>query len=385
MRVLHVIDSLDPRNGGLPRAAACLAAAQAAAGATAGILYHEPDGGPQPARGRFDGLEGFGAVELLPLPRPGLREHLSGARAAGAMEGFAPDLLHLHGVWEPLLPHAARWAGRTGRPHVLLTHSMLDPWHQARHRALKWVLMNLLGWNRMFTRALFVQALTPFEGRYISALHPAARIEVVSNGIFASEMPDVVPAAEEVFPFLAGRPYVLSAARLHPQKGPEVLLEAFRRIAARRPDLCLVLAGPDFGSAAALRAGAAAAGLDGRVFLPGQLARRELQAALAGAAVFCLPSRAEGFSLALLAAALAGAPLVITPECHFDELVAEGAARSVPLDPDELARTLLDVAADPDARRVMGGRARHLVRTRYTWAAVATRLLTLYAAKETSP
>ncbi len=379
MRVLHVIANLEAKAGGPPKTAVALAAAQAAAGAQTGILYYG-SANTEDVHRTFAATPGWEQVALLPAGHPGSCEQASGRRARAGMDAFAPDVLHLHGVWEPLLRHAGRWARAAGKPYVMITHSMLDPWHQRHHRAAKWILFNLLGWRGLMNHALFQQALTPFERDYISALGLGRRFEVVPNGIFPSEKDAHPPRPpEDILPALRGRPYAVSMARLHPQKGLDVLLEAFRRMAARMPDLCLVLAGADYGQGAQLRTMVSQAGLDDRVFFPGLLPQAAVWQMLAGARAFCLPSRAEGFSLALLEAALAGAPLIITPGCHFDELATAGAARLVPLEAGRLAEALLEVASEPSARDTMGAAGRRLVLEHFTWDAVARRLLTLYA------
>ena len=380
MRVLHVIANLEARAGGPPKAAASLAAAQAAAGAETGILYHGPVADAKRVRKTYPAVPGLDRVHLLPAGPACLSELALGRRARAGLRAFAPDILHLHGVWEPLLRRAGRWARATDTPYVMITHSMLDPWHQRHHRAAKWILFNLLGWRGLMNHALFQQALTPFERDYIAALGVGRRFEVVPNGIFPTEMeapPPRTPA--EILPALRGRPYAVSMARLHPQKGLDVLLDAFTRMAGRFPDLCLVLAGADYGQGPHLRAVVKQAGLDDRVLFPGLLPQADVGPVLAGARAFCLPSRAEGFSLALLEAALAGAPMIITPGCHFDELADAGAARRVPLEASGLAEALLEIASDTSARGTMGAAGRRLVLERYTWDAVARRLLALYA------
>ena len=380
MRVLHVIANLEAKAGGPPKTAAALAAAQAAAGAATGILYHGPVADADAVRQTYPAVPGFDRVHLLPLGPASLSEHALGGRARAGLRAFAPDVLHLHGVWEPLLRHAGRWARATGVPYVMITHSMLDPWHQRHHRAAKWILFNLLGWRRLMNHALFQQALTAFERDYIAALGLGRRFEVVPNGIFPAEgNAHPIQPPDGILPALNGRPYVVSMARLHPQKGLDVLLAAFTRMAGRLPDLCLVLAGADYGQGPHLRAAVKQAGLEDRVLFPGLLPQSDVWPVLAGARAFCLPSRAEGFSLALLEAALAGAPMIITPGCHFDDLAAAGAARLVPLESARLADALLEIASDPSARDTMGAAGRRLVLEHYTWDAVARRLLALYA------
>jgi glycosyltransferase involved in cell wall biosynthesis len=100
---------------------------------------------------------------------------------------------------------------------------------------------------------------------------------------------------------------------------------------------------------------------------------------LRDAAVFCLPSRQEGFSVGVTEALATGTPCVITEACNFPEVATEGCGAVVPLDADALARGLLDVLRDPEEARAMGRRGRALVLERYTWPRIAEQMLALYA------
>lgn len=379
MRVLHVIYSLEASTGGPPKVALALAATQAQMGAQTAILSYAPPQGDRARRTAYGHLPGFDKVEWIILPTPSLGERLFASKALKQIAAFAPDVLHLHGTWEPLLRQAGRWAEHQDKPYAMTTHSMLDPWHQKRYRLVKWTLFHLLGWKALMRHAHFQQALTSFERDYIQALGFGCRIEVVPNGIFPDEIrAHSIRPAVELFPFLQGRPFLFFAARLHPQKGADVLLEAFARIAKERPDLCLILAGAEYGQGATLRDRVQQVGLEDRVFFPGLLSPADMGSALAAATVFCLPSRAEGFSLALLEAALAGTPLLISPGCHFDELAEVGAAKLVPLEPQAIASALLQIASDPTARETMGSAGQVHVQKKYTWEAIAQKLLQLY-------
>nr|MDA3873095.1 glycosyltransferase [Kiritimatiellia bacterium] len=123
---------------------------------------------------------------------------------------------------------------------------------------------------------------------------------------------------------------------------------------------------------------AMALGCGNRVLFPGMLEGETKWAVLRECACFCLPSRAEGFSLALLEAALAGAPCVISEDCFFQELVRVGGARVAPLESRGLAECLREVLSDPDRARRMGKQGAELVQRDYSWDRIASSLLRAY-------
>jgi poly(glycerol-phosphate) alpha-glucosyltransferase len=100
---------------------------------------------------------------------------------------------------------------------------------------------------------------------------------------------------------------------------------------------------------------------------------------LAAADAFVLPSFSEGFSMAILEAAAAGLPVLLTKECNFPELAAAGAAIEVPAGPvgipEGLAKILELSAAQ---RKLMGSRGLELVKHFYTWPAVAKEMMRVY-------
>src|SRR5438874_13250625 len=105
MKVAHLIRSLDPATGGPPVVATRLAAALALRGHAVELVAEVvPD--PLPA----DLLPGAaaGRVPVRRLPRVGL------FGPAGALDAVAEwaDVVHLPGVWEPLVLRAAAAARR---------------------------------------------------------------------------------------------------------------------------------------------------------------------------------------------------------------------------------------------------------------------------------
>ena len=269
-------------------------------------------------------------------------------------------------------------AAAAGVPFVLLPNGMLDPW-SLRQKAWKKRLALALGHRRLMDRAAFLHVGNADEERGVRLAGLTAPAVVIPNGAHPAEF-DPPPPPGRFYadhPELAGRPYVLFLGRLHFKKGLDYLADAFAALAAHHPGVQLVVAGPDDGAAAPLRAAVAAAGLAGRVHLVGPIFSNARYAALADAAVFCLPSRQEGFSVAILEAMACGTPVVVSEACHFPEVAAAGAGEVVPLNAAAVAAALGRVLSNPD-RAAMGRAGRELVMSRYTWPRVAEQLVAAY-------
>jgi len=165
-------------------------------------------------------------------------------------------------------------------------------------------------------------------------------------------------------------PVLLSVGMVSPRKGQDVLVDALAMMADR--PWRLVLAGslerhPQ--AAAALRARIAAAGLERRVALAGELGGDALEAAWSAADLFVLASRYEGFGMAVSEALARGLPVVTTTGGALATSVPAGAAVQVPpCDPGALADALAPLVADPAARADLAARGRAAAAGFPTWA-----------------
>ena len=388
MRILHVVRTLDPAEGGPPQVAVRLAAAQAAQGHDVHLLYHAP----ADSVGRVeDQLAAVPHRELLhfhPVADPGLLERLAGPRARASLRQLMPgvDFVHIHGLWGAILFGAAAEARRRSVPYCFRPAGMLDPWSLGQGAWKKRIALRA-GYRRALDHAAFIHALNDDERRLIEPLGLRAPAAVIPNGVFLEEMLPL-PARgtfRATHPALGQTPFVLFLSRLHHKKGLDVLAQAFALLAPRRPDVRRVVAGPDEGARDDFQARVNASGLGGRVHVVGALYGPDKLAALAGAACFCLPSRQEGFSVAIIEALACGLPVVISDACHFPEVAQAGAGRVVSLDAAAVAAALEEVLADRAFATRAGATGAALVRERYTWDAVAARCLALYQSPPARP
>jgi glycosyltransferase involved in cell wall biosynthesis len=176
------------------------------------------------------------------------------------------------------------------------------------------------------------------------------------------------------------RNMVLFLGRLERAKGIYDLIEAFAAVRARVPDAELVCAGDGDLDAVARRAGEL--GMREAVHLTGWIGDVKKAELLASAAVFVLPSYAEGSPISLLEAMAAGVPPVASAVGGIPDLIAEGANGFLvqPGDRQTLATRLSALLLDPSLRERLGAAAADTVRERFDIDRVMTQLEQMYAA-----
>jgi glycosyltransferase involved in cell wall biosynthesis len=181
-------------------------------------------------------------------------------------------------------------------------------------------------------------------------------VAVVRNGIDLRRFDQLAARAPDG-PVPDGGPVVAVVANLWPVKDHRTLVEAAARVRRRIPDVrfALVGDGPERGY---LMERIEDLGLGDAVHLLGT--RYDVPAILARAAAFCLPSRAEGLSNAIMEAMAAGLPVVATDAGGNAELVQHGSTGFVvPVgDAGAMAERLVELLSDAGRARDMGRRGR---------------------------
>jgi len=227
-----------------------------------------------------------------------------------------------------------------------------------------------LEWARRHARVVMVPSRT-VEGECVEHGFDPARIRVVPWGAQVG-VPDDDTVRRVLDRHGITPPYVLFAGTLEPRKNLPTLLRAITRL--DRPDLTLVLAGPDGWGDSLEDDLSAVAGPVARLGLvPGD----ELAALQRGAAAFCFPSLAEGFGLPVLEAMAAGAAVVTSSVSATAEVAGDGALLVDPTDADALAAALASLLDDPAG--APGLRARAIERaSELSWEEAARRTLEAY-------
>jgi glycosyltransferase involved in cell wall biosynthesis len=172
---------------------------------------------------------------------------------------------------------------------------------------------------------------------------------------------------------------LLFLGRLERAKGVFDLVDAVAELrGTTHADVKLILAGDDVDGAGRY---AAESGVADAVMLTGWVGPEKKKALLESAAVFVLPSYAEGSPISLLEAMAAGLPAVATAVGGIPDVVADGVNGVLiePGDVETLVRVLRRLLDDRMLRSRLGAAARETVRLRFDADHVIGELEKIYA------
>jgi phosphatidyl-myo-inositol alpha-mannosyltransferase len=292
---------------------------------------------------------------------------LSARRTLLALRDFAPHVVHVHEPFAPLVSAAAATWGPL--PIVGTFHSWSD--RDTLYRAAGKIERTIL--ERMTIRLAVSPAAQQYAGRALGV--PLASFRVVPNGVAAARFRDAAPLPDLVD---RGRPLVLFVGRLEARKGLDVLVRAFLRLRASRPDLrlCVVGDGPERERCermipASIRADA---------LFVGTVSQEDLPRYHASADVFASPAvGGESFGIVLLEAMAAGLPVVASAIPGYRTVMQDGRQGRLtpPGDAAALADALEAVLSNPKLRRAMA-REGAATAAAHDWSVVAAQIEHLY-------
>lgn len=327
---------------------------------------------------RRDALSG---VNVVALPCMNRRYFLP-RTSAGTIHKLVADadLVHLSGHWTVLNALMYKSCLKQGKPFLFCPAGALTPF--GRSTMLKRVYDALVG-RAIARSAAACVAITEHERPDFTAYGVAPeRVTVIPNGIDPEEYN--YPAAQETERqfrehfALGTAPYLLFLGRLNKIKGPDLLLEAFYKVAYQFPELHLVFAGPDGGMQSSLMAKAGQHPLARNIHFTGHLAGEEKAAALRAARLLVIPSRREAMSMVVLEAGICGTAVLFTNACGLEEMARVGAGTMVDVTVEGLAVGLAGLLANESLISDMASRLEALVRENYLWKTQAERYLRLY-------
>ncbi|CAB3865617.1 glycosyltransferase family 4 protein [Achromobacter sp. ACM02] len=226
-------------------------------------------------------------------------------------------------------------------------------------------------WQRLrrltYPRAASVVALTRGTADWLAQHVPGSKLAVIPNPVHFP-----LPRAEPVLTPVSGdgRKRLLAVGRLHADKGFDLLIQAYAKLAASHPGWDLVILG-EGDERRALEAQAREAGLASRIFMPGRAGN--VGDWYDSADLYVLTSRFEGLSNTLLESMASGLAAV-SFDCDTGprEIIREG-VDGVLVRPNGDVPALckaLDAVMRNDADRVRMAQAATDVRDRFSAARV---------------
>lgn len=223
--------------------------------------------------------------------------------------------------------------------------------------------------------AALLLTVSRFSQREMARLYglPPERILLTHNGVDTQRFHPGPAGAEHVRALgLTPGAYLLTVGRLEPRKNHLTLFEAYARLGPEAPPLAVV-GQRDFRFTEALDA-LQRLGLQHRVHLLERVSDRALPAVLRHAQVFVYPSFAEGFGMPILEAMVSGVPVITSNQTALPEVAGDAAVLVDPHSPEDLARAMRQLIADPERRAALGQAGPQQAQT-YDWESSAQGLL----------
>lgn len=329
LRILHAIGSVNPASGGPLEGVKQLAKINTSYGHTVEVLTLEDPASPwvglmgRTVHAMGPGITAFGfCPRLVPWLRANRRNY---------------DVVIVNGIWGYNAFGVWRALRGTDTPYYVYTHGMLDPWFKYRYP-----LKHLKKW--LFWPWATFPVLRDAKGVFFTCeeerqlarksfwLYDCNEI-VVNYGTPGVPDPnkDYGAAFLEKWPTLRAFRRFVFLGRVHPKKGPDILIEALARLQKRGKwdpkSMRLIMAGPTDGAyAARLQALATALGVGESIVWTGMLLGDDKWGVLQCAEAFVLPSHQENFGIAVAESLSVGVPVLISKAVNiWSDIVADGA------------------------------------------------------------
>jgi glycosyltransferase involved in cell wall biosynthesis len=259
-------------------------------------------------------------------------------RLARLMRSRDYDLVHAHLVhadWHVALASVAA-------PRLTLVSTKHN--HDRFREVAPFRLAESIAANRYDAIVAISESLREFTKRWTRLRTPLVTVR------YGLEAPREPPARQTG---TGTGPLLLAVARLVPQKGLDVLLEAMKEIRREVPEARLLIAG-EGSERPRLEGLIDDLELGGSVELLGL--RRDVTQLMRSASLLVHPARFEGFGLVLLEAMREALPIVATRVGAIPEVVVDGRTGILvpPGDAMAFAGAVLRMLRDPDSTRRMG-------------------------------
>jgi glycosyltransferase involved in cell wall biosynthesis len=312
-------------------------------------------------------------VELIPLAFRRLGHLGAALRLAKIVRAKRVDVLHSHLFWSSLFASPTGYLCRV--PVVIETTHVRELWRTG--------LKSNFAIDRAVGRCVDEYiAVSEANARYLVREKglPAKKIKVIRNGSDVRRFdPEYKPSAsfKASLGFGESDPVLVVVARLEPQKGHKVLLNAMPAIRSEFPNVRLVCVGNGV-LRSELAEQTRSLGLEENVRFVG--AQTNVQDWLALSQMSVLPSFYEGLPLVAIESLAAGVPVVATNVDGTPEIVVNGkTGLTVPAnDSNALAEAIRLLLHSPELRRQFANAGRQWVLQEFTEAQQIRRTAELY-------
>ncbi|MFH1876751.1 MAG: glycosyltransferase family 4 protein [Candidatus Omnitrophota bacterium] len=386
MRIFILTASYLPVLGGLQNAAHTLARALMHQGHVVEVVTNRyPRSLPQ-----HEVIEGVPVSRLLFLS-PDFRHLLNGridlfaaswyfypqtlSRLTMLIQNFKPDVVNIH-FPDAQIPFVLQAHKKIKFKLIVSLHGDEIARFYLAHRRGR----NIVALRNILDAADAITACSDFLLKNALQLYPvvAHKAYVTYNGIEPEAFHDKAP-------YVHARPYLLAYARFTHNKGLDVLIEAFTRVARSNPHIDLIIAG-EGEDEIILHHLVNRLGLNDRIHFVGRANAAQVVQLLNGCEFVVVSSRHETFNLTIIEAFAVGKTVVATRSGGPEEIIEHGVSGLLVENDDSqaLAEALITLLKDTALRNTMVQNATRSL-SRFTATAMAARYVHIFQGTPDAP
>ena len=259
------------------------------------------------------------------------------------------DCIIVNGIWGLHLIATRLALANSNTPYFVFSHGMLDPWFKYRFplkHLKKWLVWPWAIYPALRdAEAVFFtceqEKLLARKSFWLYDCNETV-INFGTEGI-PSPQDNYTASFVENHPTLLGKRIFLFLGRVHPKKGPDLLISSIAELTKENlwnaNTMKLVFAGPNDSSyALKLARLSESLGISNSIYWTGMVSGRQKWGAFQSAEAFMLPSHQENFGIAVAEALSCGIPVMISPAVNIaNEIKCDRAGL---VEPDNLAGTV---------------------------------------------
>lgn len=277
-----------------------------------------------------------------------------------------PDIVHINGIWAPQNWGFQKVAQELGIKVVLSPHGMLEPWIVS-HNPWKKKIGLFLYQNKAIRTADHLHATALMEKESIRNLGYINDIAIIPNGIDLSE----IKKKKKYY----GSKKIVFLSRIHPKKGIELLLDAWRT--TNTAGWSLEIAGN--GDASYIQILTQNASDINNVHFVGAKYGEEKWDFLRAADVMILPTHSENFGIVVAESLAVGLPVITTKGTPWEDLNAHNCGWWIDLSVNNISSTLTTVfLKDAEELQELGENGMKLIQAKYNINQIGIDIIKLY-------
>ena len=373
MKILHICAGLPAKGGGISESLPCLAKYQHKQGTRVVIATLKGNLSEASQSAQCEG------VEIIQFSKSFPRFLFFSWRMLLKLGSHIKnvDVVHIHSNWTFPVWWGCFLAKRNHKLLVMSPRGCLDS-VRLKHSAWK---KRLVGWmdRWCFRQASMIHATSWMEREWVLAFcggRVESKIRVVSNGI---HVPSCISAKQTRH--LDGVKKVLCLGRLHPLKGLDLLLQAWKKIETQN-DLHhweLHIVGPDEQGTLVNLQDETACMIKERIHFAENVQGGEKWKLLSEVDIVVLPTRSENFGIVVGEALGCGVPVVVTKGAPWKKIEENGCGYWVDVSVDGIADGLARMMRLTDEQRwEMGAKGKAWTQQEFDWEKIAKAINACY-------